>query len=182
MYGRLAAIAGAIGLGERYCQYLLQLLKLDDEALALADRYNLTEFQLRPIAGENSSRERQIHLVRLIAEYDLPNREIASLVKESDLEKAEAHLAARRAGDRTGEPRAARPPERVALDRIRELHNYLHRLVAAGTSPGKSLAQYLVRDPEHARQVLSEIEAVQDFMEELRKELDYITSQPVGRP
>lgn len=126
--GAWARIEEATGKGTRYCQYLLDLLRLDDVALDLADRASLTEGQLRPLASSDADAQRQERIVGMMISYELSRDRVAGLVGESDLDQVERKLQGKTKGKPAGRKTPAiRPPEQIVLARLSSMTRLLDR-------------------------------------------------------
>ena len=154
-------IEQATGKGARYCQYLLNLLRLSDEVLEVADRADLTESQLRPLAAADASSERQAEIVRMIVEYNMGRDEVAALVRIPDLAAAEQKLAERRAKVR--KPPTIRPPERIVLERLQSMTRLLDRASRSEPAMAQVLAQELGRS-EGLEERRAELAALRAFL------------------
>ncbi len=61
------------------------LLQLSDEALELADRYNLDEKRLRYVLGLKS--EDQVEMVRQIIQFNLSSKQVKDMCEQADSEQ-----------------------------------------------------------------------------------------------
>lgn len=81
------------GIDKVYFSYIKNLLKLSDEALELADRYNIEERRLRPLTNVNVDFHHE--LVRQIIDFNLTARQVEQLVledAESEPEKTQDNI------------------------------------------------------------------------------------------
>ena len=171
--GTWPLIEQATGKGTRYCQFLLRLLDLDDRALEAADRANLSESQLRPLAAGEQDPERQARIVELATRYNLGRDEVASLVRARDLGAAEARLQQRATVQST--PPAIRPPEQIVLDRLGAMNRLLDRASRSEPAMVTVLAQQIARQDD-AVDRRAELQGLYDFLGSLLSTLDQTPS------
>ena len=147
VYGKWQLISQIMGRGERQLLRQLSVLKLVDQALALADRARLTEGQLRPLVSVASETDpdRQRRIVSLIVEYDLPGVEVSRLVKAADLEAAEARIRASKGlVDKDASPPVAiRRPSQIMIDRMRSLRRLAARQEKGGLQVADLVSEIL---------------------------------------
>ncbi len=167
--GAWPLIEQATGKGTRYCQYLLGLLRLCDEALDVSDRAGITESQLRPLAAAGALPERQQRIVRLIVQYALGREKVASLVGAADLDVAEAKLADEREKG-TRKPRTIRSPETIVLDRLAGMSRLLDRTTRSEPSILQVVAGRVIEDGNVSDR-LAEIDGLHSFLGLLIQEL-----------
>ncbi|NOR84001.1 MAG: hypothetical protein GQ526_10970 [Ardenticatenales bacterium] len=168
--GAWPLIEQATGKGTRYCQYLLGLFRLCDEALETADRAGITESQLRPLASAGATPERQQRIVRLVVQYGLGRDKVASLVGAADLDAAEANLADDH-GIGLRKPRTIRSPETIVLDRLAGMSRLLDRTTRSEPSILQVVTRRVVEDGSVSDR-LAEIESLHSFLGLLIQELD----------
>lgn len=149
----------------------LRLLLLPDEALDLADRYDLTEKQLRPVM-ELDDPEAQKHVVDLIVELRLPSSEVEWLCRQPDLEKAEKELRQRLSSLAEDEsPRAKHTPSHVLYNRVYSLIRLTQGVERGGEHAAEALArEYVANRGEAAEKELAQLVSVLDSaLEQLRR-------------
>ena len=168
--GAWPLIEQATGKGTRYCQYLLGLFRLCDEALETADRAGITESQLRPLASAGATPERQQRIVRLVVQYGLGRDKVASLVGTADLDAAEANLADDH-GAGVRKPRTIRSPETIVLDRLAGMSRLLDRTTRSEPSILQVVTRRVVEDGSVSDR-LAEIASLHSFLGLLIQELD----------
>lgn len=168
--GAWPLIEQATGKGTRYCQYLLGLFRLCDEALETADRAGITESQLRPLASAGTTPERQQRIARLVVRYGLGRDKVASLVGTADLDAAEANLADDH-GAGVRKPRTIRSPETIVLDRLAGMSRLLDRTTRSEPSILQVVTRRVVEDGSVSDR-LAEIESLHSFLGLLIQELD----------
>jgi len=86
--GEASGIYAAMGgIDKVYFSYIKRLLCLCDEAMELADRYNLDEGVLRPITG--LSPEDQVEMIQQIIQFGLSGKQVQSIVQEGVVDDSE---------------------------------------------------------------------------------------------
>jgi hypothetical protein len=175
VYGKWPAIAQVMGRGERQLLRQLAILKLADQALAIADRGGLTEGQLRPLVSValNTPDDRQRRIVSLIARYDLPGNEVTRLVKAADLDEAEARIRRQRGLDRDHDapvpPAAIRRPSSILVERLRKVR----RLAARHERGGLQIADVVdeIVESGQAAAIYRDLDELAEMLVLLRDEL-----------
>jgi hypothetical protein len=175
VYGKWPVIAQVMGRGERQLLRQLAILKLADQALAVADRGGLTEGQLRPLVSvaPTTPDDRQRRIVTLIARYDLPGAEVTRLVKAADLDEAEARIRRQRGLDRDHDapvpPTAIRRPSSILVERLRKVH----RLAARHEKGGLQIADVVdeIVASDQAGAIYRDLDELTDMLLLLRDEL-----------
>ena len=172
-YGKWDAIVEIMGRGKRQLQRQLKILELADGALGWADRARLTEGQLRPlvsVAGETNP-ERQFRIVQLVARYELPGNEVERLVKEPDLDAAEARIRRQKGVESPAEasPRAYRRPSSIMVQRLRSAWRFAARREKEGLTVSELVSEIMAaKQPDLIAQ---ELEDLTEMLLLLRKEL-----------
>jgi hypothetical protein len=167
--GAWTRIEEATGKGRRYCQYLLGLLRLGDNVLAMADRARITESQLRPLASGEEDVERQEQIARMAIEHELGRDQVADLVKTDDLEVAARKLAGQSLSERKRP--AIRAPEQIVMDRLSAITKLLDR--ASRSEP--AMLQVVARELQQSGDLeerKSELENLHAFLTALLDELE----------
>jgi ParB-like chromosome segregation protein Spo0J len=129
VYGKWPIVAQVMGRSERQLHRQLAVLNLADEALILADRAGLTEGQLRSLVevADETEPARQLRIVDLAVEYELPGSEVARLVGTANLDRAEERLERQRrrrekqTDEEPAEPAARRGRSTILVDHLRKL-------------------------------------------------------------
>lgn len=158
----------------KHADYLarhLRLLSLPDDAVMLADRHDLTEFQLRPVT-ERNNRPDQVHIVRLIVELNLVGLDIEWLCQQPDLGIAEQILRNRLSPDDTSSSRPKRDPQDTFYKRIVSLTKIVSIIRETGGNPARALIDGYLKngsDPE---------EELPELMEVLNEAMKLIKHQP----
>jgi hypothetical protein len=181
VYGKWPVIAQVMGRGERQLLRQLAILKLADQALAVADRGGLTEGQLRPLVSvaPTTPGDRQRRIVALIARYDLPGNEVTRLVKAADLDEAEARIRRQQGLDRDQDapvPAAAiRRPSSILVERLRKVR----RLAARHEKGGLRIADLVdeIVESGQASAIYRDLDELADMLVLLRDELSGRISQ-----
>jgi len=143
--GGWSRIEDAMGRKADQLGRFLRLLLLPAEALALADRHDLTEKQLRAVS-ELGDPARQTRAVSLITELGLSSTEVEWLCQQTDWEAAERDLRAQRVGmwpTATTSPRARFAPEQVLYKRLVSLQRFTESVRRGGSEPAEALAEQL---------------------------------------
>jgi hypothetical protein len=175
VYGKWPVIAQVMGRGERQLLRQLAILKLPDQALAIADRGGLTEGQLRPLVSvaPNTPADRQRRIVGLIARYDLPGNDVTRLLKAADLDEAEARIRRQRGLDRDQDapvpPTAIRRPSSILVERLRKVR----RLAARHEKGGLQIADVVdeIVQSGQAGAIYRDLDELADMLVLLRDEL-----------
>lgn len=161
-------IEQATGKGRRYCQYLLGLFKLCDDALLAAERGRLTESQLRPVASGEQDPERQLKIINFVIENDLGRDQIANLVQETDLDDALEKL---KNGSISRKTLKIRAPEEIVVERLLSMTRLLDRASRSESSILQVVTRELIQDGEIEKRRL-ELASLRSFLGELMAELD----------
>lgn len=175
VYGKWPLIAQVMGRGERQLLRQLAVLKLADEALAIADRGGLTEGQLRPLVSlaPGTDADRQRRIVDLVARYDLPGDEVTRLARTADLDQAEARIRRQRGLDRDVDapvpPPAIRRPSLILVERLRKMR----RLAARHEKGGLQISDVVqeILDSGQANAVYRDLDELAEMLVILRDEL-----------
>ena len=72
------------GVKKGYLSYIKNLLRLSDEALELADRYNIEEYKLRPY--HEMPTEYHAEIVRQIIDFNLTSKQVKELCEGDSLD------------------------------------------------------------------------------------------------
>ncbi len=176
VYGKWSEVAQIMGRNdERHLQRQLALLKIDDIALELADRADLTEGQLRELARVADEMEagRQQRIVSLAARYALSGPEVKRLTKARDLDAAELRIRRRRKLD-DDDSRAIRQPSSILLERLRRVRRLAVRHEKGGLQVSDLVDEILASGQSEV--IHQEIDELAEMLRLIQEELDRRTS------
>ncbi len=142
-------IESAMGHKSDHLARYLRLLLLPDEAIHLADRHEMTEKQLRPIA-EMTDPKVQVRAVQLAANLKLSSTDIEFLCRHPDFRQAERELHERSAGQAAPThgkaPRAKFAPDQIFFQRFQGFDRFAESLRRGGGDPAEALAEHLMAE------------------------------------
>lgn len=172
-YGKWDVIVDVMGRGKRQLQRQLKILDLADGALGIADRARLTEGQLRPLAAAAGEidLERQLRIVQLVARYELPGNQVERLVKETDLDVAEARIRRQKGLEEPAGsgPRAYRRPSAIMVQRLRSAWRFAARREKEGLTVSELVSE--ISASKQADVIVQELEDLTEMLMLLREEL-----------
>jgi hypothetical protein len=171
-------ISEAMGKTPDHLSRHLRLLLLPDDAIVLADRADLTEKQLRPVA-ELKSAETQTRIVKLAVELKLSSADVEWLCNQPDLEKAEQELRARVLGKPEEKaPRAKFSLEESLYKRLTGFRRFIQSVERGGGQPAAALARFYLADKGEAAR--TEIQQMIELLTATTEELNRLAQPEDG--
>ncbi len=143
-----AVLAAMGGIGRMHFSRYKALLKLSDEALELADRYNLDEFRLRPLLDLEA--DAQAEMVRQIIQFGLTGRQIQEICEGELAESANL------------------PEEKPSPQAMR----FVKLLQSLDRETPENLAQVLLRQEKNVHLARARVQAMLKFLEDVSQRLD----------
>lgn len=143
-----AVLSAMGGIGRMHFSRYKALLKLSDEALELADRYNLDEFHLRPLLGLEAGA--QSEMVRQIIQFGLTGRQIQEI--------CEGELA-----ENTNPPEEKPSPQAMRFVKL---------LQSLDRETPDNLARVLLQQEKNVHLARARVQAMVKFLEDVSQRLD----------
>ncbi len=141
-------LAAMGGIGRMHFSRYKALLKLSDEALELADRYDLDEFRLRPLLDLKEGA--QAEMVRQIIQFGLTGRQVQEI--------CEGELA-----------ESANPPEEKPSP---QAMRFVKLLQSLDRETPENLAHVLLRQEKNVHLARVRVQAMMRFLEDVSHRLD----------